>query len=195
MRVMEGIGPEPEVVARAAAGDGPAFRALVEAWKGRVMAFCWRMARDGAAAEDLSQEVFLHLYQVLRRYDPSRPFAPWMRRVMTNVVLNRLRGRPERTLPLDSEDGGPRTPADPRSPDPAASAERAEEAALLRARLADLPDGWRAVVALRYSEGLSVAEIAAALDLPENTVKTRLFRARAALREAMERPAPPGRRP
>jgi len=195
MPVMEGIGPEPEVVARAAAGDGPAFRTLVDAWKGRVLSFCWRMAGEGAAAEDLSQEVFLHLYQVLRRYDPARPFAPWMRRVMTNVVLNRLRGRPERALRLEGDGEEPRLPADPRSPDPADSAEKAEEAALLRARIADLPDGWRAVVALRYSEGLSVEEIAAALDLPENTVKTRLFRARGALRTAMEKSPQGGRRP
>jgi RNA polymerase sigma factor (sigma-70 family) len=182
MHLMERTGPEPEIVARAAAGDGAAFREIVDAWRGRVIAFGWRMTGDASRAEDLAQEVFLHLYGVLRRYDPSRPFAPWMRRVMTNVVLNRLRGRPAAAASLDLIEERERLPADPRSPDPAREAESAETAAEVRARLGALPGGWRAVLALRYSEGLSVAEIAAALDLPENTVKTRLFRAREALR-------------
>jgi RNA polymerase sigma-70 factor (ECF subfamily) len=182
MDLMERTGPGPETVARAAAGDGAAFREIVDAWRGRVTAFGWRMTGDAARAEDLAQDVFLHLYTVLRRYDPSRPFAPWMRRVMTNVVLNRLRNRRDDALSLGTggEDGP--LPADPRSPDPAREAEAAETAEAVRARLASLPAGWRAVLALRYTEGLSVLEIAEALDLPENTVKTRLFRAREALR-------------
>ena len=185
MIVQERMGPEPETVARAAAGDGAAFRAIVDLWRSRVVAFGYRMTGNAAEAEDLGQEVFLHLYTVLRRYDPSRPFAPWMRRVMTNVVLNRLRARPARTTSLDGAAEGGVLRADPSSPDPAGAAEAAETAAVVRARMALLPPGWRAVVALRYSEGLSVAAVAEALDLPENTVKTRLFRAREALRGAL----------
>jgi RNA polymerase sigma-70 factor (ECF subfamily) len=182
MQTMEATGPGPETVARAAAGDGAAFRAVVDSWKGRVLAFAWRMTGDSALAEDLAQEVFLHLYRVLRRYDTSRPFNPWMRRVMTNVVLNSLRSRrlPPRSLDVAAEVDA--MPADPRSPDPAREAESSETAALVRARLAGLPEAWRVVLALRYSEGLDVAEIAATLEIPENTVKTRLFRAREALR-------------
>ncbi len=185
MLVKERLGPEPETVARAAAGDGAAFRAIVDVWKGRVAAFGYRMTGSAAEAEDLAQEVFLHLYTVLRRYDPARPFAPWMRRVMTNVILNRLRSRPDRPASLDAAADGGFLPADPRSQDPAREAESAEAAAVVRARLALLPPGWRAVVALRYTEDLSVAEVAEALGLPENTVKTRLFRAREALRGAL----------
>jgi RNA polymerase sigma-70 factor (ECF subfamily) len=162
------------------------------------MGFCWRMTGDAALAEDLSQEVFLHLYQALRKYDPSRPFAPWMRRVMTNCVLNRLRSRPPRAVHLEGPGGFPLPLPDPRSPDPAAAAAAAEDAALLGRHVAALPEGWRAVVALRYTEGLSVAEVAEALDLPVNTVKTRLFRARGALRESLGRAAERdgrGRRP
>ena len=189
---METVDPDRETAARAAAGDGPAFRALVDSWRGRVLAFASRMTRDRALAEDLAQEVFLHLYQVLRRWDPERPFAPWMRRVTANCVLNRLRGRP---APARSLDGGPEgagLPADPRSPDPARCAEAADDARAIARRLEELPEAWRAVVALRYGEGLSVLEVAEALGLPENTVKTRLFRAREALREAL-RPQREGR--
>jgi RNA polymerase sigma-70 factor (ECF subfamily) len=189
---------QPGTVARAAAGDGAAFRLLVDAWRGRVVAFGRRMTGNAAEAEDLAQEVFLHLFGVLRRYDPSRPFEPWMRRVMTNVVLNRLRSRP----PAPHRLGGPAPgtaeplplPADPRSPDPVGAAAAAETAAAVRAGMAALPDPWRAVVAFRYGDGLSVAEIAEVLDLPENTVKTRLFRARAALRSSLDGLAP-GREP
>jgi len=186
MRAMERIGPDRETVLRAAAGDGVAFRALIEAWRGRVLGFAYRMTGDAASAEDLAQDVFLHLYQVLRKYDDARPFAPWMRRVMTNVVLNRLRSDREPSLSLDSRPEGADLPADPRSPDPALQASASEDAATVRERMAALPPAWRAVVALRYSEGLSVLEIAAALDVPENTVKTRLFRAREALRASLQ---------
>jgi RNA polymerase sigma-70 factor (ECF subfamily) len=194
MHLMERADPDRETAARAAAGDGPAFRALVESWSGRVLAFASRMVRDRALAEDLAQEVFLHLYQVLRRYDPERPFAPWMRRVTANVILNRLRSRPPAARSLDAGEGEGAVPADPRSPDPGREAERAEEASALRRLLEELPAGWRAVVALRYTEGLDLREIALALDIPENTVKTRLFRAREALRVAL-RPADGGRVP
>jgi len=185
MIMQERLGPEPETVARAAAGDGAAFRTIVDIWRGRVTAFGYRMTGNSAEAEDLGQEVFLHLYTVLRRYDPSRPFSPWMRRVMTNVILNRLRSRPVRPASLDAAADAGCLPADPRSPDPAGAAESAEAAEVVRSRLALLPAGWRAVVALRYTEGLSIAEVAEALELPENTVKTRLFRAREALRGAL----------
>ncbi len=192
MRIVERAEPGPDTAARAAAGDGPAFRALVDAWSGRVAGFCRRMTFDAALSEDLAQEVFLHLYQALPRYDPSRPFAPWMRRVMANCVLNRLRARPPRALPLTGADGADLPIADGRARDPAAAAADAEDLARIRLHLARLPEGWRAVVALRYTEGLSVAEIAETLDLPANTVKTRLFRARAALRAALGEPAEGG---
>jgi RNA polymerase sigma-70 factor (ECF subfamily) len=108
---------------------------------------------------------------------------------MTNVVLNRLRGRRPAEASLAPDGDGDRLPADPRSPDPVREAAASEAAAEIRVRLASLPEGWRAVLSLRYAEGLRVAEIAEALDLPVNTVKTRLFRAREALRGLL---APPG---
>jgi len=182
MESMTTLGPERETVLRAASGDGAAFRLLVEGWRGRVYGFCWRMTGNRATAEDLAQEVFLHLFQVLRRWDPDRPFAPWMRRVMTNVVLNRLRGRRLPVTSLDLRPDGAPLPPDPRAEDPLASADRREALAHLRVAMAGLPPTLRTVVALRYTEDLSVAEIADALELPENTVKTRLFRAREALR-------------
>ncbi len=185
---MERTGPDRETLRRAADGDGAAFRTVVDAWKDRVFAFCYRMTGDRALTEDLSQEVFLHLFHVLRRYDDGRPFPPWMRRVMTNVVLNRLRGERAPALSLDLRPEGASLPADPRTRDPGATAAQIEEAALVRRCVRELPPGWRAVVALRYTEDLPVQSIAEALDLPVNTVKTRLFRAREALRVSLAGP-------
>jgi RNA polymerase sigma-70 factor (ECF subfamily) len=179
---MEQPGPDSDTLQRVADGDAAAFRSLVEHWQGRVFGFCWRMTADRALSEDLAQEVFLKVYQVFHRYDRTRPFAPWMRRVMVNEVLNRLRGERRDLAPLDAAPEGASSFADVRAPDPVLGASREEEAAIVRRCVEALPPAWRAVVALRYQEELPVQDIAAILDLPVNTVKTRLFRAREALR-------------
>ena len=80
--------PGRQVFERARRGDERAFETVVDAYGAMVLNLAWRMVRDRTEAEDLAQEVFLRLHRAFHRYDPDRPFAPWLRRVATNLLIN-----------------------------------------------------------------------------------------------------------
>lgn len=146
-----------------------------------VYRLSYRMLRDGAEAEDVSQEVFIRMHRSFDGYDPTRPLAPWVSRTTYHACLRRLQSAARREGQLereashgaDGESGGP---------SPEQSAEANEAAALLARAVEELPAQDRALLDLRYREGLSDAEVSEATGMPVNTVKTRLFRARAKLR-------------
>lgn len=171
------------LAARAAAGDHGAFTELVDRHGGRVLALATRIAGERNRGEDFCQEVFLHLLRVLPRFDPSRPFVPWLVHVATNVCRNRaraLRRRPAVSLDTVRDEGGEL--ADGRASDPSALAVRMDDVERMLAARDGLPESYRTILALRYEAGLSVEQIAEVLGgAPVGTVKNRLFRARAAL--------------
>jgi RNA polymerase sigma-70 factor, ECF subfamily len=173
----------------AAAGDHAAYAALLDRHGGRVLAVASRIAGNRTLAEDLCQEVWLHLLRVLPRYDASRPFAPWLLHVAANLCRNRVRGerrRPAASLEALADDGAEF--AQRTSPRPGERAEREEAAAVVRAARDRLPLSYRTILALRYEGDLSHEEIAEALGgLPIGTVKNRLHRAREALALQLER--------
>lgn len=164
-------------------------------YQDRVHALAWRLTYDEHLARDITQDVFLRLYERIDRYDATRgPFEPWFMTLATRLALNaRARASVRRTSSLDApppgaNDEGPRGPP----PDPQAAlaperASEAEERAAIRAAVRELPDMYAGVVALHYLEGLGVKEIGERLDMPVGTVKIRLHRARAVLREKLAR--------
>jgi RNA polymerase sigma-70 factor (ECF subfamily) len=171
------------LAARAAAGDHGAFAELLDRHGGRVLAVATRIAGNRTPAEDLCQEVWVHLLRVLPKYDPSRPFVPWLLHVAANLCRNRVRG--ERRRPAQSleaiEDGAGEFVASTDAP-PDARIERDETARIVRSARDALPSSYRTILALRYEGDLSHEEIAEALGgLPIGTVKNRLHRAREAL--------------
>lgn len=174
---------------RAAAGDHGAFEEILTRYGGRVLAVATRIAGERARGEDFCQEVFLHLLRVLPRFDPSRPFAPWLMQVATNLCLNRLRGERRRpAVSLDAVQADGHEVAAARTEDPHDAAQHADLLARVRAARDALPPGYRAILALRYEAGLDLAQVSQALGgLPMGTVKNRLFRARAALAARLER--------
>ena len=176
------------LAALAAAGDHGAFEEILDRYGGTVLKLATRIAGERARGEDFCQEVFVHLLRVLGRYDPARPFAPWLMQVASNLCLNRLRGerrRPAVSLDRLREGAGDFVPAT--APSPAAAAEHADELALVRRARDSLPPAYRAILALRYEAGLSMDDVAEALGgLPMGTVKNRLFRARAALAKKIQ---------
>ena len=183
---MPATSPDREVLEAARRGDEGAFAEVVGACGGLVLNLAWRFVRDRQEAEDLAQEVFLQLFRVFDRYDPDRPFLPWLRKVATNLMLNKTAGKArkmrKRTGSLEQwrEESGA-LPVDPLAAEAPAEATRRERAERLRTAIRRLKDEYRAILSLRYFKGLAYGELAAALDLPIGTVKNRLFRAREAL--------------
>jgi len=185
--------PDHDVVLRARGGDPAAFEALVRHFQDRVHALAYRLTYDRELARDITQDVFLRLYEKFDRYDPSQPFTPWFLRLASNYALNaRQRAKLRKTHSLDAPLGGDEDGLRPDPPDPeqATAPEQAaasEERRAIRAAVRDLPDKYAGVVALYYLEGLGVKAIGERLEMPVGTVKIRLHRARDILREALRR--------
>ena len=141
--------------------------------------------RDDAEAEDAVQEAYLRAYRALGTFRGESRLSTWLVRIVANEALMRRRrtARSAEVVPLEP---GEETQM-PESAGPEVEALRAQMRQLLEARIDRLPDGYRAVFVLRALEELSVEETAAALEIPEATVRTRHFRARSLLREALAR--------
>jgi RNA polymerase sigma-70 factor, ECF subfamily len=142
--------------------------------------------RDDREAEDVMQQAYVNAYTHLRQFDGRAKFATWLTRIAVHEALARAR-RAGRYQQLDDEDFGQVEPfmgsAQPVNPERQAFGR--ELRGLLEASVDTLPDGNREVFVLREVEGLSTAETAASLGVSEDVVKTRLSRARAALRREL----------
>jgi RNA polymerase sigma-70 factor (ECF subfamily) len=170
---------DADLATRAAQGDADAFGELIE----RYAAVARRLARaaigDGDDADDAAQDGFLAAWQNIGRYDPTRPFGPWLLR----IVVNRARDLGRRRRVRQTEELPPDRAGD--SPTP----ERETDRALLREQLAEalarLPERQRIAITMFDAEGYPHAEIAELLGVPEGTVRSDVFHARRALREAL----------
>jgi RNA polymerase sigma-70 factor (ECF subfamily) len=164
------------------AGDGAAFEALFGRWAAPLLRYLERMLRDAAGAEELVQEVFLRVHGARQRYQPQARFSTWLYRIATNLALNELRRPRRRELHTSlQEPGGPALAGE------GPAAEDVLDARRLSVRvdfeLARLPERQRAALCLTAIEGLSYAEVAAALEISESAVKALVHRARASLAE------------
>ena len=172
---------EAELARRCRHGDPDAWRELVRRFTPLVYRLSFRMLRDGAEAEDVSQEVFVRMHRSFDGYDPTRPLAPWVARTTYHAALRRLQAAARRPALLEREGSLP-DEADPAATSPEQEAEASQAAALLAQAVGELAAQDRALLDLRYREGLSDSEVSEATGMPVNTVKTRIFRARAKLR-------------
>lgn len=169
-------------LARAAGGDHTCFRSLVDCYHRRVFALLWRMLDPAGRAdrvEDLTQETFVRVYRALDRFDPAGAarLSTWILTIATRLAMNELRKRVAATVPLDDVAEHLAVPAGDRR--------RQLGRAIARA-IGELSPEQRAAVVLREYHGLDYADIAAALEVDLGTVKSRLSRARARLRAALE---------
>lgn len=160
-------------------GDGAAFEALVERWRRPVARFLYRVTGRADAVQDLSQEVFLRVYQLAGRYREAGAFPAWLFRIALNVARDAGRRRRRECAPLNGE-----------VPAAAGSAEalcRQRELAGVMARAAaELPETLRVALALRHDEGLSFEEIARLTGVPASTIKSRFAAALCRLRTRLE---------
>lgn len=173
-------------------GDAEAFARLVSLHESMVYNLSARLLGDGDEAKDLSQEVFLQVYRTLGRFEGRSSLKTWIYRIVVNQARNRQRWwrrrRRERSCPIEDMTAADHARASAGRPDNDAPFERlarGERARVLWAALLKLSFDHRAILLLREVEGLDCMEIAAALKIPQGTVKSRLARARDSLREAV----------
>lgn len=180
---------ERELVVRARAGDEDAFSALVQQHQQQIFSLCLRMTNNREDAFDLSQEAFLRAWRGLPQFQQSSRFSTWMFALTRNVCLDFLRTRRhDNTVPLTFEDeNGEQTPlpvADP-APQPEELAEQKQSRQTVAECMALLPAEYREILQLRVVGELSYEQIADILNVRLGTVKSRLCRARLALRRAL----------
>lgn len=175
---------ESALVARARSGDPNAFGELVLQNQDRVYNMILRLVSQPEDAADITQEVFLTAYRKLATFRQNARFYTWIYRIATNAAFSLLRKRATRREVPDP----PEIAADRPAAQDGVSArmEEQDRANAVQAALAAIDDDHRAVVVLRDVEGLPYDRIGAILDIAEGTVKSRLHRGRAALRDRLK---------
>lgn len=184
-RLLEGIG----------SGEPAAFELLMRRHNRRLYRAARSLLRDAAEAEDALQEAYLSAFRALPAFRGDASLATWLTRIVVNECMGRLRrhARRDNVLPIGpaqpragEEDAmAPEVPSGIDDDTPERVLARAELRALIERRLDELPQDFRAVFVMRAIEELSVEETAQCLGIPEATVRTRHFRARSLLREAI----------
>jgi RNA polymerase sigma-70 factor, ECF subfamily len=193
MKRMAGSDDDTETVAQARAGDGDAFRRLVERHSRNVFRLAYRMTRNEHDAEDVVQEAFLRAYRNLDRFEERAHFGSWIYRIATNCAYDNLRSRERRhenadPLAIDDVRNGPATELSSEAPAPdrlVFGGEVRRRVALAMRRMSSLE---KSAFTLRHFE-----EIGRALDLDASAAKQSVFRAVRKLRDALGRD--PGLRP
>ena len=178
-----------DLVRRILAGEEDLFERLVRRYQSRILAHLSRMVGNRDDALDLSQEIFVKVFQALDRYNPEFKFSTWLFRIAGNAAIDHLRKRRLRTIPLEPSDSEGQRVSSPEyrnlEPDPYATLRNAERGDAIASAIQNLPQEFRELIALRHFTGLSYEEIAEIKGMPLGTVKNKLFRARAVLKERL----------
>jgi RNA polymerase sigma-70 factor (ECF subfamily) len=172
-------------------GKAGAFDAIVRTHQDRVYAFCLRMLADREDALDVAQEVFLSAYRNLAGFRGEASLSTWLLRIAANRSLNRIRQRATRAarevMSIEPQEDGdaPFQPPGREEDRPDRMVESRETRKILEAAIANLDEDSRMLVLLSDVEGLSYEELSEAVGIPLGTVKSRLHRARMALRKML----------
>jgi len=188
---------ETELLRRACAGEKAAYGRIVELYRERLFGAALRQVRNAEDARDLSQDAFVNAFRNLERFDPSRPFYPWISRILRNLCVDHLRReRPGRQLSYEQLLEERHVPEDSLGSEfdrPAAGGDVRErihaeqQARALRRAIGELKPEFREIIMLFHFEEMKYHEIAQALEIPIGTVMSRLHHARRALKEIMSR--------
>lgn len=184
---------EAELISALQRGDGAAYERLVRQYSPRMLAVAKRFLASEAEAQDCVQEAFLSAFKALGRFEERASLGTWLHRITVNAALAKLRKRPAQPeesiddlLPRFSESGARLDPAAPLPPSVEQLVTQQEVRERVAQKIRELPELYRTVLLLRDVEGFDTREVAAAMNASEEAVKTRLHRARAALKKLLE---------
>jgi RNA polymerase sigma-70 factor, ECF subfamily len=179
------VDPDREDAARLRRGDTAGLAGLMDRYQDRLLRYLRRLLGEEAVAEDAFQQTWLKVAERISRYDPARPFGPWLFAVARNLALDHLRRQRPESLEETEE---PAAVAD--TVDPLAHAVASQRGACLARALALLGPLDREVLSLRFEEELLLPDLAQALGVPLPTAKARLYRALTRLRAGLLARAP-----
>jgi RNA polymerase sigma-70 factor, ECF subfamily len=188
--------PDAELAKCVSGGSEPAFRMLMRRHNQALFRTARSILRDDAEAEDALQDAYMAAYRAIGAFRGEAKLATWLTRIVVNESLARLRKsrRGAQVIPIDGDADAALAIAEIRmseeSPNPTErDAIGAQSRKLIEAKIDELPDVFRTVFVMRAVEDMTIEEIAQSLDIPEPTVRTRFFRARGLMREALAREA------
>jgi len=180
-----------QVIARARRGEESAFAELLRRFRAPVFNLCLRMLKNRDDAEDVAQDVFIKVFGMLERYDDRYAFRSWVFKIAANQCIDFIRRNRVKLQSLDEplkfkgEEIERQFPDE--APNPEETVETREIGQLLLEITDQLPPHYRSMIVLRHQEQLSYEEIAEVLDLPLGTVKARIHRARAMMKDKLQR--------
>ena len=184
---IENIGTltDAELIHTSIGGREDSFEELVKRYQRPIVGYVFRMLGDYDSSLDVTQEVFIKVYNSLHRYSSDYKFSTWLYRIAHNATIDHIRRNSSNTqsIETDSADGSYQLQIESREPSPEKDRERKEWKAEIEAVVKRLPTAYRELILLRHSQDLSYDEIAEVTGLPLGTVKNRLFRAREMMRE------------
>lgn len=182
---------EQSIVQRAASGDRSAFTSLMRRYNRRLYRLARATLRNESEAQDALQDAYLNAYRSMSSFRGESSIATWLSRLVLNECLARLRRtkRRENVIPIVSTETHLSTVADvaDESELPEMDYGRSQMRGLLESKVEKLPEAFRLVFVLRSVEELTVEEVAQVLGIPEETVRSRHFRAKGLLRESLAR--------
>jgi len=186
--------PDAEIARRIALGDPEAFEQLMRRYNQTLFRTARSILRDDAEAEDAVQEAYILAYRAIDSFRGDAKLSTWLIRIVVNEAIARSRKRNRRAeiiqlsaAPEPDADVSEENMNEATSEQPEHAAVRAQTRRLLESKIDALPEVFRTVFVLRALEELTVEETAASLGIPVATVRTRYFRAKALLREALAR--------
>ncbi len=174
-----------ELIVSAIAGRSDGFEELVRRYQRPITGYVFRMLGNYESSLDVTQEVFIKVYNSLTKYSNEYKFSTWLYRIAHNAAIDHMRRNSMQTQSIEVEnaDGTFQLQIESRDPSPEVEHERGEWRNEIDAVVKCLPAAYRDLIILRHSKDLSYDEIAEITSLPLGTVKNRLFRAREMMRE------------
>ena len=175
---------DADLVSLAIGGGESSFEELVRRYQRPIVSYVYRMLNDYDASLDVTQEVFIKVYNSLDRYSCDYKFSTWLYRIAHNAAIDHLRRNSMNAQSLETEngDGAYQLQIESPRPTPEQDRERSEWRAEIETVVKQLPAAYRDLILLRHSRDMSYDEIADVTGLPLGTVKNRLFRAREMMR-------------